>query len=256
VRFYLGTHETSWLGKTAVPLFLSRIRLARRRRLPKALGPWALDSGGFSELNKTGRWSVTPEHYAGEVRRWRDLIGGLEWAAIQDWMCEPFVLAKTGLSVTAHQWLTVASWLKLRGLAPEIPWVPVLQGWHCEDYLRHAEMYAEVGTDLRTLPLVGVGSVCRRQATAEAVGIVAALYRLGLRLHLFGFKTDGLRACGAFAESADSLAWSAAARNRKIRLPGCPHRNCNSCLTWSLRWREEVLAAINGGRQVAQPSMF
>jgi hypothetical protein len=256
VRFFLGTHETSWLGRTAVPLFLSRIRLAKRKRLPQALGPWALDSGGFSELNATGRWSVSPEHYVSEVRWWRDLIGGMQWSAIQDWMCEPFVLAKTGLTVQAHQWLTVASWLKLRGLAPEIPWVPVLQGWHCEDYLRHVEMYAEAGTDLRALPLVGVGSVCRRQATAEAVGIVAALYRLGLRLHLFGFKTDGLRACGAFAASADSLAWSAAARNRKIRLPGCQHRNCNSCLKWALRWREAVLEAIGGGRRVAQPAMF
>lgn len=67
--FFLGTHHPNWLRKTDVPLFVSRRRLAGRTRLPRARGVWALDSGGFQELNLHGRWTVTPAHYVAEVRR-------------------------------------------------------------------------------------------------------------------------------------------------------------------------------------------
>ena len=67
------------------------------------------------------------------VRRYRDEIGGLEWAAPMDWMCEPFMLAKTGLTVAEHQARTVANYLELRSLAPELPFVPVLQGWSLDN---------------------------------------------------------------------------------------------------------------------------
>jgi hypothetical protein len=53
------------------------------------------------------------------VRRYRDEIGCLDWAAPQDWMCEPFILAKTGLSVREYR-RTVASYLRLTELAPDL----------------------------------------------------------------------------------------------------------------------------------------
>jgi hypothetical protein len=40
--------------------------------------------------------------------------------------------------------------------------------------------------DLATLPLVGVGSVCRRQHSREVEQIIWALAGRGLRLHTFG----------------------------------------------------------------------
>lgn len=85
-RFYLGTHEVGWLERTAAPLFISHRRLAARRRLPRALGLWALDSGGSTELSIHGRWETSPAAYAAAVRRCRDEVGGLLWAACQDWM--------------------------------------------------------------------------------------------------------------------------------------------------------------------------
>ena len=51
MKFYLGTHQTGWLAKLDVPLFVSRRRLATLRKLPRAVGSWALDSGGFTELS-------------------------------------------------------------------------------------------------------------------------------------------------------------------------------------------------------------
>lgn len=132
---YLGTHQTGWLAHMTVPLFVSRRRLAPRKALPRARGRWALDSGGFTELSMFGAWQTSPEKYAAEAKRYQEQIGGLEWASIQDWMCEPFMLQRTGLSVVEHQSRSIDSYAQLLDLAPEIPWCPVLQGWQPGDYL-------------------------------------------------------------------------------------------------------------------------
>ncbi|MFG2864697.1 hypothetical protein [Streptomyces sioyaensis] len=84
-------------------------------------------------------------------------------------MCEPQILAKTGQTVYDHQCRTVASYLNLMWHDDELPWMPVLQGWTLDDYLRCVDMYASMGVDLTLEPLVGLGSVCRRQSTKEAL---------------------------------------------------------------------------------------
>lgn len=176
-RFFLGTHETGWLRTwTDGPLFVSRRRLARRKSWPRAAGPWAMDSGGFTEITTHGGWTVGAKDYAAEVRVYADAIGSMEWAATQDWMCETAALDKTGKSIAEHQRLSVRSYLDLMTIAPDLPWVPVVQGFTRDDYLRCADLYEAEGVDLAALPTVGVGSVCRRQGTREAVPIIAALH--------------------------------------------------------------------------------
>jgi hypothetical protein len=246
IQFFLGTHMPSWLERTSVPLFLSQRRLHHRRTLPRAHGPVAIDSAGYSELSLFGEWRTSPRTYVADVRRYRDEIGMLTWAAVQDWMCEPLVRAKTGKSVLEHQALTIASVLELRSMAPEIPWVPVLQGYVIEDYLEHAEAYARAGIDLLAEPIVGLGTVCRRQATDEAVAICQSVAGLGIRLHGFGIKKLGLIRLNSYLASADSMAWSFDAR-RKQR-PECgslTHHNCANCLVFALRWRVELLDSIS-----------
>jgi hypothetical protein len=214
MKFLLGTHKPRWLSRLDVPLFVSRRTLAEVRSLPRARAGWALDSGGFSELNLFGEWRTPAQQYAAEVRRWGEEIGSLEWAASQDWMCEPFMLRKTGLSLEEHQRRTVEGYERLRELAPDLPWAPVLQGWALGDYLRCADEYERRGHRLDRLPVVGLGSVCRRQATAEARVIVGRLAARGYRLHGFGFKTLALGRVGTHLASSDSLAWSYHARRR------------------------------------------
>lgn len=70
VRFYLGIHQPSWLARLDVPLFLSDRRLRDRTHLPQARGRWALDSGGFQELDLHGRWQLTTRQYVANVRRY------------------------------------------------------------------------------------------------------------------------------------------------------------------------------------------
>jgi hypothetical protein len=269
-RFLLGTHQPGWLGRAGVPLFVSDRRLRVYRHLPRAAGSWALDSGGFTELQQYGEWTVTPAGYAARVRRYRDQIGALMWAAPQDWMCEPIVIAGgqagrltfagTGLTVAEHQQRTITSLLELRDLAPDLWWLPVLQGYTTAEYLACADLYTAAGIDLATEPLVGLGSVCRRQATTEAHQIITALHARGItRLHGFGVKILGLRRYGHLLASADSLAWSEDARRKKRPMPGCPahqpscpprcrahHKNCANCLRYALAWRAaKALAAAS-----------
>jgi len=251
-RFYLGTHMPSWLRLTSVPLFISRNRLTRYKTLPRAIGPWALDSGGFTELQRHGSWDrVSPEQYVDDVRRYRDEIGNLVWAAPQDWMCEPIVIeggvagrqrfVGTGLSVYIHQRRTVANLVRLRRLGPDLPFAPVLQGETGADYLRHAQMYETAGIRLADEPLVGIGSVCRRQTVSDIADAIGQLARAGIRLHGFGIKTQGLPLLADDLVSSDSLAWSDRGRHE----PGCSitHKTEANCLPFALAWRDKVLRA-------------
>lgn len=244
--FWLGTHMPNWLSSARVPLFLSARRMRRYQKHHKAAAPWALDSGGFSELGLWGEWRTTPAQYVREVRAWSVEVGMMAWAAPQDWMCEPIMLAKTGLNVPEHQRRTVASFLTLRELAPEQPWAPVLQGWNVGDYVTHARAYEAAGVDLTAHPVVGVGSVCRRQATGEAVEIFSTLAGAGLRLHGFGVKTQGLPTCAPFLVSADSQGWSYRGRmggDAGSHCPQHPPGRCGNCLAFALQWGERQTRA-------------
>lgn len=240
MRFYLGTHMPGWLATMDVPLFVSHRRLARRRTLPVARCRWALDSGGFSELSMYGRWATTPTEYAAAIGRYHDRIRRLDWAAPQDWMCEPFMLAKTGLTIAEHQARTLASFRELNATVYGVVIIPVLQGWKIGDYVAHAEQYRDDGIDLAKSSLVGLGSVCRRQSTDEIAVIVTELEGYGFKLHGFGVKTSGLARYGHRLASADSMAWSFNAR-RNPPLPSCRHKSCANCPRWALRWRERIL---------------
>lgn len=272
MRFYLGTHKQGWINKPEfadIPLFVSHRALRQAvRGFKSTTTPLAVDSGGFTELQKYGRWMTGAQEYVDALRGYRDQTGSLVWSAPQDWMCEDVVIdggthagirfAGTGLSVAEHQERTVASVLELRALAPELHIIPVLQGQSLDSYLKCAELYASSGIDLRAEPVVGLGSVCRREATDEVGALARELHQQGYALHGFGVKAAGLRAYGEYLASADSLAWSFLARRdghhrRKRGLPasrlGCQHGVtkdgcCNNCPTFALDWRARLLAGL------------
>lgn len=263
MKFYLGTHKPAWLARpdVGVPLFVSRNTLKGRRTLPRAVVPWALDSGGFTELSTPPHvWRTTPEEYLDDVARFHEEIGQLAWAAPQDSMCEPWITAATGRTVAQHQADTVDNLLRLWELGGrDLGIVPVLQGWTRGEYLEHVRMYAAAGVDLTLEPLVGVGSVCRRENTLEALGIFRAIAdEVGPRLHGFGLKGAAFSlGIDAYLASADSLAWSFNAR-RNPPLPGCRHglqgiSPCNNCHRYALAWRGRVLDRLETARWIQEP---
>lgn len=244
-RFYLGTQDAHWLNDVPVRMLISRPTLLRYKTWRwEAKAPWALDSGGFTEVTDKGGWTISAREYVEFVTRAAETIGRLEWAAPQDWMCEDVALRATGLTVEDHQRLTIDNYLDLATLSPV--WIiPVLQGQALDDYLRHRDAYEARGVDLAALPLVGLGSVCRRQGTFEIERVVTRL--ADLRLHGFGMKIGGLQRVGHELASADSLAWTWEARwneRRGIRTPGCRHKRCHHCRKFALAWRERVTRSI------------
>ncbi|MBW6432202.1 hypothetical protein KZ829_00380 [Actinoplanes hulinensis] len=255
MKFLLGSHHPAWLGSAQVPLFISDRRLRGYRRMPRAAMPWALDSGGFTELSTYGSWEQgpTPQQYIARVRRYYDEIGRLEWVAPQDWMCEPWILAKTGLTVRQHQRLTVDNYCRLRDLAvaadlPADLIKRVVQGWTPDEYLWCADAYDRAGVNLADGSLVGVGTVCRRQATDDAGRILANLHSIGVtRLHGFGFKVKGLQRFGALLASADSLAWSFTARRRPALADCTGHKNCANCPRYAYQWHEQHIRPLLEG---------
>jgi hypothetical protein len=251
VTFMIGTHQPHMLaapGTDGVTWFVSRERLKGRDSWPRVLGEWCQDSGGFTMLDKRNGWTISDRRLANETRLYVGEMGKFRWASPRDWMCEPHILRNTGKTIAEHQELTIDSVLELRSIAPEIHWIPVLQGWAKEDYLRHLDRYAERGLDLTHEHTVGLGSVCRRQGTSAFVSIVRALVACGLNLHGFGVKTLGLRVVASLLRSSDSMAWSQEAR--LLRRPGLPqcegggHKNCANCLPYALEWRRRLLASL------------
>lgn len=209
--FYIGLHEVSHAAHFE-RAFIS-VNRVRGRKKPVAGRHWILDSGAFRELEHFGRYRHAPEDYAAEVNRLARINPGLAVAVSQDFMCEPFMLAKTGLTVADHQRLTIERYDALLPLV-DVTLMPVLQGYALGDYLDHIDQYGD-----RLIPgmLVGVGSICKRNVDMFAIeAILSAIKRKrpDLRLHGFGIKTSALfsgvvRDC---LYSADSMAWNFAAR--------------------------------------------
>ena len=86
-----------------------------------------------------------------------------------------------------------------------------------------------------------MGSVCTRERSPEIVDIVAALReRATGRLHGFGVKADAV----PLFDDVDSMAWSKAARQRRIKHPDCTafHPVCSSCFVYAAAWHDRMLA--------------
>lgn len=217
MKFFVGLHQPADAGKMRNPCMISVNRLWDRVS-DFAVGPWLMDSGAFSELAIHGRYR--PERsvaaYARQIRRWSQ-CGNLLAAVAQDYMCEPFMIEKTGLSVAEHQRLTVERYDALTACDTNGVYVmPVLQGYSPGDYAGHIERY---GDRLKQGMWVGVGSVCKRNASPSSVAVVLEAIksrRPDLRLHGFGLKLTALQIAGVrdLLYSADSMAWSFAARMR------------------------------------------
>lgn len=212
MEFYVGLHQPSD-AKHFARACISTKRLAARKA---HIGDCrvTVDSGGFTEVTQYGCYRHGVEEYAAEIAR-LESVANIDCVVAQDYMCEPFALGKTGLTIIEHQRLTVERYAALRELVPErIHVMPVLQGFAPEEYARHIEMYG----DLLTPGMwVGVGSVCKRQGKPEAiVAVLRAIKasRPDLRLHGFGVKLTALkvRAVHDLLHTADSMAWSFHAR--------------------------------------------
>lgn len=226
--FFVGLHQPADARHFALVCISINRLWKRRKRVGNRRTLVFVDSGAFTVIAKHGRYLQTVTAYA---QRLFDLhtsgVVTIAGAAAQDYMCEAFILAKTGLTVRDHQRLTierydalVAELMRLFGVdkVEDLPFpvVPVLQGWTPADYARHVRDY---GARLGRGMWVGVGSVCKRNGKASDVRKVLQAIkevRPDLRLHGFGLKTTALKdpVVRMQLATADSMAWSFAARKQ------------------------------------------
>lgn len=211
--FFVGLHQPSD-ARHFERAFVSVNRL-RSRKSDFPARDWIMDSGAFTEVTTHGGYRSGVAEYAAQIRRW-GRCGTMLAAVSQDWMCEPFVLVKTGLTVRDHQRLTVERYDALLDADPGALVLPVAQGYLPDDYRRHLELY---GDRLSEGQWVGVGSVCKRNGSArETAAVLDAIYeeRPDLRLHGFGLKLTSLASPAVRRRlySADSMAWSYSARKQ------------------------------------------
>jgi hypothetical protein len=235
VIFYVGLHQPSdaqhfaraFISINRVRERKSAVPIGRATPVSTQNGNWIMDSGAFRELEHFGEYRHAPAQYAADVNRIAALNPDrLRIVVSQDYMCEPAMLAKTGLTIADHQRKTIERYDALKPLVrPYL--MPVLQGYSVQSYLEHIEQY---GQRLAQNMLVGVGSICKRNGDPVQIKQVLGAIRRArpdIRLHGFGLKTTALgsimiRNC---LYSADSMAWSFAARRQG--------RNQNS-------WREAL----------------
>ncbi|RUV23458.1 MULTISPECIES: hypothetical protein [unclassified Mesorhizobium] len=215
VVFYVGLHQPS--DAQHFDRACISVRRLWGRSKPIDCPDVLVDSGAFTELHLYGGYRSHVSEYASEIRRLHDAgVVNISAAVAQDYMCEPFMLAKTGLSIAEHQRLTIERYEMLIAEALPVPAMAVLQGYAPADYASHARQYGDL------LPFgawVGVGSVCKRNGDPEQIVEVLAAVRAerpDLRLHGFGVKQTALLHPGVRAQldTADSMAWSYSARKQ------------------------------------------
>lgn len=210
--FYVGLDQPSHAAHIQ-RCMISASRL-RKRVSDFVVNEWMLDSGAFMELKIHGAYRDDPRVYAAQIRRWAT-VGNLVAASSQDYMCEPFILARTGLDVPTHQRLTIERYDAIRAEVGDAAYVlPVLQGFLPQQYQEHIAQY---GNRLALGAWVGVGSVCKRNGSPREIAAVFRAIkqvRPDLRLHGFGCKTTALASTEVrqLLHTADSMAWSFAAR--------------------------------------------
>lgn len=174
-----------------------------------------MDSGAFTELSTHGKYRRDVDEYVEQIDRWRH-CGQLQAAVSQDYMCEEFILEKTGLSMEKHQELTISRYLEITQWVDSVYVMPVLQGFSPESYASHIKQYGEI---LEENQWVGVGSVCKRNGNPDAIeDVLLAIKRErpDLRLHGFGIKLTALQRASVreLLYSSDSMAWSHAGRKQ------------------------------------------
>lgn len=211
MRFFVGLHQPSD-AQHFDAAFVS-VNRVRNRKSPFSVRDWIMDSGAFTEISTHGKYRHSVQHYAEQIRRWKD-NGNLLAAVAQDFMCEAHILKITGLTIPEHQRLTIERYDALLAEQTGVYILPVLQGFAPVDYMMHVIQY---GDRLKPGQWVGVGSICKRNGNpAQVLGVLRAIkaVRPDLKLHGFGLKTTALSnpAVVALLHTADSMAWSFAAR--------------------------------------------
>ncbi len=244
MKIYLGVWQVG--HAKYIPQFMFSLRRLKKRKSPVPFNnhDWVMDSGAFSEININGKYTFTPEEYLKYIELHQPRL-----FFNMDYMCEPFVLEKTGLTIRQHQEKTIENQIKITDLLKNYnikgEFAGCIQGWNIDDYLHHIDMLKSQGLITEKM---GVGSVCRRNSKKDIIEILQAVKQElpNTKLHGFGVKTDILkeRIIYDYLDSCDSMAWSFAGRrikNKSCAVCEYPNaKNCANCYHYMIKWYDRL----------------
>jgi hypothetical protein len=227
---------------------------------------YALDSAGFTAASLWGDHVFRPEQYADLVLDLHNAGTPPVWAAAMDLCVEPEVATDreevlARIMRTAHLYDACTEAFRGRGL-PCDP-MPVIQGWDRADY-EHALDSLDIDWDriprVGEMPVVGIGSVCRRPlwTSGGATGLLEIIERLdrilpaGVVCHGFGVKSDALSFLAGHPRmaSTDSMAW-----NTRVRREHPTGRTNEIHVAGMRAWfeaQQEAIASPRGWPQLAR----
>jgi len=210
------------------------------------IDPWGeidnlfIDSGGFSLMLETGEHDPVSEYMAFVEEH------DANYAALQDYPCEPSILEKYDRSVKDHQYMTVEAAAEnlayIQDNNIDVEPVAVLQGWEVDDYLECIDLFRDAGV---MTDYIGVGSVCRRNAEEDIRDVLTTI-RSELpdkEIHAFGVKKSVLRYPDVWAalSSVDSSAWYFGMYQGKP----VPERAWHTCCKLYLDYKRDLYESFN-----------
>lgn len=243
MKIYLGIYQIK--HAQFAPQFMFSFNRLKNRKLSVPFNnyDWIMDSGAFSEINLNGKYTYTAQEYLHCVE-----LHQPKMFFNMDYMCEPFVLKKTNLTIKEHQEKTIDNQIKITDLLKLFnikgEFAGCIQGWNINDYINHIDM-------LKSQRLItdnmGVGSICRRHSEIEILNILQAIKKEipNIKLHGFGIKTNALKnpIIHKCLNSCDSMAWSFAGRYDKKLCINCEYPkviNCANCYQYMLKWYKKL----------------
>lgn len=187
----------------------NRARFKIRRPPADMIGKLAIDSGGFTAAKRWGRYPWTPAQYASFIHEMsRDVP--VEWAAVMDYACEPGVNREILSTNLKRIEATIENERACRNAAPDLPWLPVLQGDALAERLYDLKLREKAG--LLPGPMAGIGSICGRGIISARETILFYLSHLGpeTKYHAFGLHVQALDCLQtrSIIASWDSYSWN------------------------------------------------
>lgn len=269
-RFYFTTHPRDAVRKSLLPgayvlLVASAHWDAKNNRFKITRPPadhiagFCIDSGGFTAARKWGKYPWTYRQYVDFIREMsRDVP--VQFAAVMDYACIPSNGKKSEINIDRIK-ATIQNEIALRELAPDIPWLPILQGDNFEE--RSEDLELRRALNLLPTEYAGIGSLVGRgiQAAIDTVQFYANELP-GLKFHGFGIPIKALDDPVVFAttKSWDTYSWSWGRGKRNMPEEYRKRENeTHSAYTRRLAsfyWDRTVCPRLMRGRQMTLHELF
>jgi len=229
----------------------------RVRRPPAAcIASMCVDSGGFTAAKRWGHYPWDYEQYADFVRAVsRDTP--LDFCAVMDYACEPAVDRSVYRTNRERIKATIRNEAACKEAAPDLPWLPVLQGDSLEERVFDLAMRLRVG--MLPTAYAGIGSLCGRGVTPARHVVRFYKDRLpSVRFHGFGMHVQALDDDTVYSviRSWDSYGWTWGRGQKDVDRPAeCYHRPEESWTVYTHRmaqfyWDNVVSPRLLAPRQM------